>query len=90
MHYLSLVPFRKKFESFFYNRLGTAFNHDDVRSYKLVGPKCCRANTATHFLVNFSYIYFSFFHYYFYWGSREWVVNFLGEWLGSGFTQLGT
>ena len=35
------------------------------------------------FLFNF----FSFgFHHYLHWGPKEWVTNFLGGWLGGGFT----
>ena len=44
---VQLVPFKKKLKSFFYNRLSSVFNHDDIRSYKLVCPKYRRVNTAT-------------------------------------------
>ena len=30
------------------------------------------------------------FHFYLYWGCREWVTKFWGIWLGVGFTQWGT
>ena len=44
---VKLVPFKKKLKSFFCNRLSSGFNRDDIRSYKLVCPKCRRADTAT-------------------------------------------
>ena len=30
---MKLVPFKKKLKSFFYNRLSSVFNHDDIRLF---------------------------------------------------------
>ena len=55
-----LVPFKKKLKSFFYNRLSSVFNRDDIRSYRLVCPKCRRANSNTLFLLISQYFSFLF------------------------------
>ena len=37
-----LESFKKKLNSFFYKRLTIMYNQDNIRSYKLVCPKCRR------------------------------------------------
>ena len=43
-----LASFKKKLKSFFYVRLSNVFNSDDIRSFKLVCPKCRRLNSYSN------------------------------------------
>ena len=52
-----LESFKKKLKSFFYKILTIVFTQDDIRSYKLVCPKCHRLNIFTSCTCwNVSYI----------------------------------
>ena len=43
----TISSFKSKLKSFYFNRLLNAFDGDNFRSFKLICPKCRRANTSS-------------------------------------------